>query len=490
VEKRVVLRVISDRSLFPIIKSTVKKSLKSYTFSKDEVKNTVQALKELFENSILHAYQNEIGYVEISLSFISYGVKIELRDFGTPMSSKKYESVNLDNRDIKGFNRVFQLVDKFEYRNDGKKGKVFTIYKYSSCAMNERLCNIQNPKNYPKLIAVEEPLVGNVVIRDFHEDDEDGIAKLIYQNYGYSYIKELFYNPQEILRVENQTLFSIVAEIGGELVGHFTIIKLPDSNIAEIGVAVVSPKSKGHGIMNKMFARVLERAKELKLDAIFGEALMYHQFSQKANIKHGFVESCFQLGKVLKDVVIENNSLSQIDKRGSVLIGYKFLKKQRKRLYLPEKYRDQIIQIYQQSDEVSFSILPKTVIAPLKTRSKIRYELNGVFNIATIIIDRYGSDFETKFQTLFYHLRIKHVDMIYVHINLEQIPQIDRVVEILNGGGFFFGGTLFLMHNGMDYLHMQYKNSSEIGSKNFICYSDFCKELVKLSQDDEKIWGG
>jgi len=297
----------------------------------------------------------------------------------------------------------------------------------------------------------------------------------------------MFYNPQQILDKENRGLYSVVAEIKGELVGHFSVIKLQDSNIAEIGIVVVNPEYKGLGIMNLMFVRLIEKAKELNLDAIFGEAIMYHIFSQKANLKYGFYETSFLYGKTLKNISIENNELSSIPKRGSVLIGYKFLKRQKKEIYLPEIYRDKIIEIYDSvKDEISYRVLDKSNRVKALKGSKLSYSFDHIFNISTIVINRYGEDFEKKFETLFYHLKIKHSDIINVDLNLETIPELDRVVETLNKSRFFFLGIHFLAHKEQDYIRFQYNNTEDIGAKNFVCYSEFCKKLTSFVKEDKK----
>ena len=50
---------------------------------------------------------------------------------------------------------------------------------------------------------------------------------------------------------------------------------------------------------------------------------------------------------------------------------------------------------------------------------------------------------------------------------------------------FFYAGIAFLYQQDRDYLILQAKNSSNIGSKNLVCYSDFCKELYEYIQKDE-----
>ena len=76
--------------------------------------------------------------------------------------------------------------------------------------------------------------------------------------------------------------------------------------------------------------------------------------------------------------------------------------------------------------------------------------------------------------------------MIYADISLEKIPQISKVVKIMNKKGFFYSGVMFFYHEKGDYLRLQLKHSDKIGSKNYVCYSDFCKRLSKYILKDEK----
>jgi hypothetical protein len=56
----------------------------------------------------------------------------------------------------------------------------------------------------------------------------------------------------------------------------------------------------------------------------------------------------------------------------------------------------------------------------------------------------------------------------------------------MNKRGFFYSGVMFLCHEREDYLRLQLKHSDRVGSKNYICYSDFCRELSEFVTEDEK----
>jgi anti-sigma regulatory factor (Ser/Thr protein kinase)/N-acetylglutamate synthase-like GNAT family acetyltransferase len=475
------LKVPADIKYFVLVKHLINDIAKEIYFLQEDIDNLIEATRELVENSVLHGYKDRDGVIEITINSFDCGLRIDIQDWGFPMSYKKHSSVPIDWSEDRGFNRVYSLVDKFEYRNLGKDGKKFTIVKYFSCYLFPEINREVEQKTEQKEINRDNL---NIIVRNFKEGDEESISKLIYQNYSYSYVKDLFYYPKKILEFEGKDFFSIVAEIDQKVVGHFALIKMPRSNIAEIGIVVVNPLYKGLGIMNKMFDALIQRAKELKFDAIFGEAMMYHIFSQKSNLSHSFFESAILIGKAPADIEIERNKLTKQHLRGSLLIGYYIFNYQKKELYIPKLYKDQIIKTYQNS-KLDFTIADKRN----KTKKRdayIRYIFDPLPNIATIVIEQYGKHFEHKFLIILDQLRVKHCDMIYADIRLENNPYIDKIVKILNKRYFFYSGVLFLKYNGQDYLRLQNKHSTFIGDKNLVCYSLFCQELLDFINEDEK----
>lgn len=484
----ITLTIPSDIAHFGLVKSVIKKLSKGIFASKEETKELVGAVKELVENAVVHAYKEHEGPIEISFYPFEYGIRIDVRDWGTPMSATKHLSVPVLEKRDEGFNRIYNLTDIFDYVNLGKEGKKFYLIKYSAKSLMQKEFMLQ------RLLFEEEddrsqsktsshPVTGEILIREFKKGDEEAIARLIYQNYGHTYVKESFYFPMQILENEGKKYFSVIAETEGVLVGHFALLKSHDSNIAEIGIVVVNPAYKGEGIMNRMFEEIITIAGRIGLDALFGEAIMYHVYSQKSNLSHGFTESALQLGKIPADVALSGNDLNAKGKRGPVLVGFKLLKPQEKALFLPRRYEAMIRRTY--AAEPLITLTPPSPESIKKT-SRLGYQFDPVSNIAVIVINGYGEDFRAKFHMMLHHLQSKHCDMIYADINLEQIPEVDTVVEVLNRALFFYCGIHFLKHKNSDYLQLQYKHSNDVGKHNMVCYSTFCSELYAYIKDDEK----
>ncbi len=476
----VTLKIPAEHRYIKLVNDAVEDMCKVSLLDRKDSQALTESVEELIHNAITHAYKGEHGYIQIAIHPFKTGIRIDVHDWGIPMSVEKHQSVPLDRKASEGFNRIYHLVDRFEYKNLGKEGKKFTIIKYASHPLHT---DTALPSSVPGREEQADP-EAPVTIREFREGDEERIAYLIYKNYGHSYIKDSFYYPQKIAQEHGKTFYSIVAESQGRIVGHFASILVPESSIAEIGIVVVDPLFKGRGIMNRMIKHVLKKAEEIGLDAVFGEAIMYHVFSQRSNLRHGFNESALMLGKTPADITLENNELTKAEKRGALLVGYKFFHIYEKALYLPKVYRKQIKKTYENA------------LIPVQKRKKeeqkipkhifLHYDFDPPTNIATIRIDRYGKDFKHKFLLLVSQLRAKHCDMIYADVSLEEIPQIDKVIRIMNKRGFFYCGVMFLWHRKKDYLRLQLKHSDKVGSKNYVCYSDFCKALSAYIAKDEK----
>jgi len=316
----------------------------------------------------------------------------------------------------------------------------------------------------------------NIIIRDFQNSDAEDVVELIRANYGDTYYRKAVYNPQHWIEMTaGRKNYSIVAELENRVVGQF-LLMLNDKFSAEIGAVVVHPDFKGIGIMNKMFDYLIEVAQRLNLSAIYGEAIMFHPFSQKANLRHHLVETALQLGEVSSWVAQKDK---QFHKRSATLVAYKIFNKQKRAVFIPTKYRKIIKPIYQK-----LGLKPiKMVVKPLK-KGIVFYEKKNL-KIGVIVINGIENNFEKRFNSIFSKMRLKN-EMIYCDINLSE-PQIDKITNFANKKGFFYSGILFYRYNGSDYLRLQFENKDNIEEKTNICYSDYCKFLTKFVLKDGKI---
>ena len=315
----------------------------------------------------------------------------------------------------------------------------------------------------------------NAIIRDAKKGDGKDIVELFKENYGDTYYKKSFYDPKTWDKmIESDKYYPIVAEYKGKVIGQF-LLSLNDEYNGEIGAVVVHPDFKGRGLMNKMFDYLIKKAESLGLYAIYGEAIMFHPFSQKANLKHGMIETALQLGEVASYIAQKD---IKFEKRTATLVGYKLFKTTPKSLYIPKIY-EKIIKDRYKKAKIK---LKKTAIKPI--RKKLNLWENRLLKIAGIVIDGKIKNFENRFNLLFSRAKI-NADMIYADINLET-KEVDEIVEFLNRKRFFYSGVLFYRYGGKDYLRLQFENTHNVEEKYNVCYSNYCKFLSKYVLRDKK----
>jgi anti-sigma regulatory factor (Ser/Thr protein kinase)/N-acetylglutamate synthase-like GNAT family acetyltransferase len=435
-----------------------------------------EALRQLIENVLEHAYERNYD-IDLTVYYYIYScqLKIEVEDIGIPFDFSRYLSEPVDHSadHKKGFYRIYDLVDRFYFTPLPNAGKCFTLIQ-----MFDKCFDIKTNQIIAHESLEKEDILQHLTIRAFEHEDGDGIAKLIYKNYDYTYYKHLFYVPEEVRKVnEKGDVHSVVAIYHNEIVGHFALVRAAYSNIAEIAVATVEPRYKGMGIMNKMFDFLIFEAQRLGYDAIFGEAIMLHPYSQKANLTHGMTECAIVLGQVPSETQIEHNV--KILQRSGVLIAYLLFDKRRCQHAHSKIYGKQIQKIY---DDVSIEICDMPL--PHRVHDTITHRIDDKLNLGYIRID--DKIEEKELIVILTDLQKEHCDMLYADINLHRIPDIDTVIVLLNSHGFFYSGVLFSSYESEDYLRLQRKNSKSVDEDHLVYYSKNAQQMITFIREDEE----
>ncbi len=442
-----------------------------------ESKALHEALNELLNNVIEHAYLDE-RRINLNVRFViePRQIRIDVEDDGLPFDFSRFMHEPLDQSKghDKGFYRVYDLVDRFWFTmlpNAGKRFSIIQSFTHSyDTKKGKKLDEVTN-KAY---------VLKHLKIRSFKEGDGDGIAKLIYKNYHYTYYKTHFYQPEKIRKLnEKKDIHSIVADFNGAIVGHFALVFSPQSNIAEIAIAAVDPHYKKMGIMNKMFDYLIAKAEELALLAIYGEAIMMHPYSQKANLAHGMIETAILLGEVPSKTEIEHHI--KIQQRSGALVSYLVFDKHPRFIEHSGRYHDKIEKVYH---DMGIKLLKVRETVDTSSREAIDFHINKIINIAIIKIEK--SIEKSTLKAVLETINKAHSEMIYADINLHHIKELDALVKMLNKHRFFYSGVLIAYYDNEDYLRMQCKNSHFVAEEQLVCYSTNAKKMLDFIRKDEK----
>ena len=433
-----------------------------------------EAFTHLLENIVEHAFEKvENMDVTVRFTITPRQLQIDVEDSGLPFDFTPFmsEAVDHSTQHEKGFFRIYDLVDRFWFTMLENRGKRFSVVQ--SFTRNYDIHAGELSKTMPD----KQTILERLEVRRFKEEDAEGIARLIYKNYHYTYYKSQFYDAVKIRYLNQvQEVVSIVAVYGVRVVGHFALVISKHSEIAEIAIAAVDPEFKKMGIMNRMFDAVIRTARSLHLSAVYGEAIMLHPYSQKANLSHGMCETAIVLGEVPSMIEIEHKLKTSL--RSGAMLSFLVFDTHIRYLSLPSRYTAQIEKVY------ACAKIQKSKSKPANPgRQPLTYHLNTLINVGYLMIE--GLPDSDTLDELIDLMHTDHCDMVYADINLHHIDEIDEVIAMLNRRRFFYSGVLLSFYHNEDYLRLQRKSSRFVDEEQLVCYSKNAKMLLEYIQKDE-----
>lgn len=421
----------------------------------DEASRFALAVDELLTDMILFAYRDSIGKIEISFKYSIPQVEIVIRESGEPFDPDRYhysrkEALMHGNFKGAGLELVRRLTDHFLFLNRGKQGKEFRLAKQ----LSEQNISAFSWKD-EAVADKQEEIEHTYRLTSVQSEDAEDIAKLIYRSYDYSYSKEGLYYPRlNKLAIEQGHKFgTIVRTQKDRPVGYFTVIKLPDTKLGEVGEAVVSPPHRRKGIMTKMLNELIKMSMERGLLGLYGMALTVHAISQKVNQYFGFKSTALIIAEAASSRY--KGFVEHYPQPVSLVADFLPLTGNwSPSVYLPSMYRSMLTDLYRQ-----FGVEPT-----LKNNSRNNYSKKGETdmdlkftyrnNIAQINVKNLGNSFITSMQSMLRSLNEVNLNAVFIDIPLDK-PGTDRAVEWLHKKGFIFSGLLPFMHNETDCLRMQ-----------------------------------
>ncbi|WP_445664304.1 GNAT family N-acetyltransferase [Fodinibius sp. AD559] len=424
---------------------------------KEATKFTI-AVSELISDIILFAYPNRsIGFFDLTFRQTLSDIELIASEVGEPFDPDKHkynaqEAIQNGNFEGAGLRIIRRFTDDFLFINRGKEGKEFRLQKTIDIHDIDELLELSRATK-PKEPEDNASKV-SYHIKQITPGDAEDIAKLIYRTYEYSYSKEELYFPKKIEQTftGKEKLGVITRSDDGEALGYFAILKKSDSNIAEVGEAVVSPSYRRQGIMSGMMENLIKVGRDHHFEALFGKAVTNHPVSQRVNHKFGFISTGLMLLDT-KNVVFKGFD-EEYPQPVSVVIDVLPLQTTTsKKIYLPKKYRDILIQTYNLLD------IPITPRQPehykMADKSDAELEINYADSTALIIVKKYGPDFRSVLREMLHSLTKQEApNAIYLDLPLENSATPAQLSQ-LKDLGFIYCGLAPYFHNESDYLRLQ-----------------------------------
>jgi anti-sigma regulatory factor (Ser/Thr protein kinase)/N-acetylglutamate synthase-like GNAT family acetyltransferase len=447
------------------------------------------AVSELISDITLFAYPHDgHAYFDLTFRHTLSNVEVIVSEVGEPFDPDRHrynpeEAIEKGKFEGAGFRLIRRFTDEFLFINKGKEGKEFRLTKNVVLHDLDELIELSRSQK-PKEPEYEEDEVPEEQFRitQITPDDAEGIAKLIYRTYEYTYPKEDLYFPKKIEKtlLGKEKLGVIARTEQGDEIGYFAVLQKEDSNIAEVGEAVVSPNYRRRGIMSLMMEQLIITARNQKLDGLFGQAVTIHPVSQRVNHKYDFVSTALMLAET--DKVVFKGFNEQYPQPVSVIIDYLPLRIPQKRtVYFPAEYADILQETY---NELQIPVAPSEPPAhEMAEQSDIELSINYADATALIIIYKYGPDFRSVLSDMLESLeKQEDLNAIYADLPLDNSATPEHL-PILRGWKFFYCGLAPMFHQESDYLRLQ-KVNAELDLELVDVFSDFGKKIKSIIADE------
>jgi hypothetical protein len=279
-------------------------------------------------------------------------------------------------------------------------------------------------------------------VRLFEPGDAWGVIRCFFEVYGDGYPFDAYYLPHLLIAAHEQgDMRSAVAVTArGDIVAFGSLLHHVAANprLCETGQASVLPDYRATmAILCIQEFLYTMAGNDAPIDAIFGEAVSNHQVMQRVSLLFGFAETGIELGLMPGATYGRGNGPEE---RVSTVLAFKILGDTPRDLYLPPVYEAVLGELLPdlpltRTVRVSTADLPRDAASDFDVRL---FEAGGVLRVMACSA---GRDFGDRLAREIALAAAKGVLVFQVVVNLGE-PCSGRVVDILRGRGFFFGGLL------------------------------------------------
>ncbi len=376
-------------------------------------------------------------------------------------------------------------VDEAHHESRGAEGNRTELVRHCAATHLDIRTNADPDEHTETLGAPPADASIELTIRAMDPDDADGVARLTWRTYGYTYQHQEFYRPDLLRQVlSDGTMRSwIAATPGGEVVGHTSLVfDQPDALVAEGGRAMVDPRFRGHHVMKDIARLRAQHADDGGLFGFYADAVTAHTRSQMLYGGADQPVTGLLLGYLPPTVTFRRiDAASAPARRQAVVMSYHPRRPHDAlTVFPPEASREVLRRIYQAHD------LPRpfgdsddlAAVTTSTLESRVWRDLGA----ALLIVHEPGGDLHDAVRSRLRSIRGAGVEVVYADLPLAH-PVTPAAGAVLNRLGFSFGGVIPLLRDHGDVLRLQHVGELDVDPSEIELVSTMAKELLAFILD-------
>jgi hypothetical protein len=311
----------------------------------------------------------------------------------------------------------------------------------------------------------------NILLRPFEDRDAEEAIACIRDEYGETYFKRDFYNPEFLKKMhrEGAITFLVAETDGGELAGILALKSFfPAETMCEIASEIFRKKYRGYGLAKPVLRYGLNMAAEQSYSAACALCVTFHSVTQKILQELGMTATGF-IFSIFRVECMESSYPYGRCKKHSQCIQIKPVEKTNAgNIYLPPELIPFADRIYTRLG-VNYGLF--TSFAAVKEKTRLCFTNNALHRSGSITILRSGTDLKERLDRIIELYRDIPLQTFNVFLNISD-PAAVWAYEILKENGFFFTGfkplcgenEMLVMHNanGVEPYAQDYSLSDEL----------------------------
>ena len=476
-EQQVARITISAKLEFlPAVTSFVREISSKLGLADKDIGRLELVVEEACMNVIEHAFDpGEQGSFDVVVLRKPGRVVVAVEDQGLPFDFRKFD---VEKQSGLGVILMKAFADEIHFLTLGRRGKRVELVKNLPYKDVEAYISEEDKDRTLPLPPVPKDI--SLTIRLMKPDDSVDLARCVYRCYGYTYANGDVYFPDKVREfLESGLLISHVALApDDEIIGHIAVRKeSPDALIGERGQAVVDPRYRGHGLLNKLISASVEHAKNVGMYGVYSEAVTVHTYSQKAAFSVGARETGVLLGFTPSTMLFKKIKEGHQQRQAAVLFYTRINEEPWRDAYPPFHHQAIIHRIYERNNlrRNVMNALDIKELADIPMSAQLDVRVQTEASRAFMLVAQYGADLEELAKFRLRELCLRKIDCIYIDLPLSH-PATPKFCASLEMLGFFFAGVIPEMSEG-DVLRLQYLNNVDVDLENIQIASDFGKEL-------------
>lgn len=372
------------------------------------------------------------------------------------------------------------VADRYQLVNDGKQGYRFEVDWFLP---GDHIAQLEPATLTPATVSadVPEPLH---TIRPLTADDAIGLARLVYRNYGYSYIAEDFYYPERIRAYLNSGRIRswVAVTASGRLIGHLGLKKEhPDGPAVECGMAVVDPDWRGGGVMKQLMATAMDAVAHQSEPVTYVRAVTAHDYSQKACWRFGYQPVALTLCLGPSELHFRGIN-EQLPQRESLFLGVRIMQPWVEQpVYLPEHHAPALQRL---AAALDLPLTPGTEQRAPADQTAFSSAIIASLNVAQMNIDHIGADYAEAITGELLRLCRERVDVIYLSVDLTD-PAAPALVTAAETLGFFLAGFTPMLPRPYS-MTLQYLNNLDVDYQAIQAHGELAAWLKQLVADEQQ----